>query len=378
LHIALVHPYSWPEVRRGGERYLADEAWYLAGAGHRVEVVTGTAGPPSREEVDGVLYRRLHHLGRPRLAARGIGTEETFGMRALPGLLRRRYDVVHAYTPTAALAARAAGHRVLYTVLGHPSAGQLEGRPAYRRLFQAAVRGATVTAALSRASADATEATFGRKAEVLSPGVRLAAFPPRLAARVGEARVLFSAFSGDRRKRVDVALEALIELRRLRPDARLQLSGAGDFRWAHDALAGRLGVATAAAAIGATDDLGPGSLDAVPERYRQATVTVLPARDEAFGLALVESLASGTPVVSSDSGGMPEIAGHPAVGRVFPEGDARALAAALAEAIELAAAPATPARCAERAGLWGWLESVGPAHEALLGELAASGQRPPR
>src|SRR5207253_2517602 len=28
LRVALVHPYSWPDVRRGGERYLADLAWY--------------------------------------------------------------------------------------------------------------------------------------------------------------------------------------------------------------------------------------------------------------------------------------------------------------------------------------------------------------
>ena len=42
-----------------------------------------TRGPASTERVDGVLYRRLPHLDLPRLAGRGLGTEETFGGRAL-------------------------------------------------------------------------------------------------------------------------------------------------------------------------------------------------------------------------------------------------------------------------------------------------------
>ena len=45
MYVALVHPYSWPEVKRGGERYLADIAWYLGEAGHTVDVITGTSGP---------------------------------------------------------------------------------------------------------------------------------------------------------------------------------------------------------------------------------------------------------------------------------------------------------------------------------------------
>ena len=43
VRIALLSPYVWPEVRRGGERYLDDLAWYFRGAGHDVDVITGTA-----------------------------------------------------------------------------------------------------------------------------------------------------------------------------------------------------------------------------------------------------------------------------------------------------------------------------------------------
>jgi glycosyltransferase involved in cell wall biosynthesis len=92
---------------------------------------------------------------------------------------------------------------------------------------------------------------------------------------------------------------------------------------------------------------------------------VLPSGWEAFGLVLVESLASGTPVVSTDAGGMREIVTDPAVGRLVPHRDHEALAAAIAQVAALAADPATPARCAAHARRWGWTEAVGPAHEAL-------------
>ena len=41
LRVALVHPYVWPEVRRGGERYVEDIAVFLANHNVSVEIVTG-------------------------------------------------------------------------------------------------------------------------------------------------------------------------------------------------------------------------------------------------------------------------------------------------------------------------------------------------
>src|SRR5258708_1559062 len=47
--------------------------------------------------------------------------------------------------------------------------------------------------------------------------------------------------------------------------------------------------------------------------YGEAWVSALPAVDEAFGLALVESLACGTPVVGYAQGGIPEILDRPGI-----------------------------------------------------------------
>src|SRR4051812_17280846 len=113
MRIALVHPFSWPEVRRGGERYLDDLAGYLAAAGHDVDVVTGSDGAGTTRGNPAFVRRR--HLDVSLLRRRGLGSAETFALVALPQLLRRRYDVVHALMPTAALAARLARQRTVYT-----------------------------------------------------------------------------------------------------------------------------------------------------------------------------------------------------------------------------------------------------------------------
>jgi glycosyltransferase involved in cell wall biosynthesis len=369
LRVALVHPFSWPEVRRGGERYLDDLGGYLAGRGHRVEVITGTDGPSTTEaRRDGVVVRRLHHrLGR-RLERMDVSKADAFGAVALPRLLIGRYDVVHALTPSPALAARATRNRTVFTILGHPTADQLGVRRFDERIFHAALRRSDEVVALSEASAAAAQEVFGKPVGVLPPGVRLERFPLEPEPRTGPPRVLFSAASDDPRKRLDLVLEAFAGLLQRRPDARLLLSGSGDPTWAIDRIAsGREAVAAA------VDRLGAGGLDDVPSRYRAATVTVLPSRYEAFGLALVESLSSGTPVVCTQDGGMPEIVDDRRVGRVVPRDDPAALATALDEAIDLAADPATPARCAAHAQRWGWQE-IGPRHEEVYRSVLA-GQR---
>jgi glycosyltransferase involved in cell wall biosynthesis len=104
-------------------------------------------------------------------------------------------------------------------------------------------------------------------------------------------------------------------------------------------------------------------------------VTVLPAEHEAFGLALVESLASGTPAVCTPAGGMPELIDD-TVGCVASGSTPTALGQALCEAVNLAADPKTPTRCVERASRWDWESAVGPAHENVYADLVA--RRPVR
>jgi phosphatidylinositol alpha-mannosyltransferase len=347
VRIALAHPYTWPGVRRGGERYLADLAWWLQQAGHEVDVVTGSG-------------RRLWR----RAARGGLSPVDTFGLSAWAPLARGRHDVVHALVPSAALAARLAGRPTVYTHLGLPTAEHFGRRPQDRRLFTLAVQRSTAVTALSQAAADALRSLVPAQVRVLPPGVRREAFPADLRPRTGPPRLLFPADASDPRKGLATVLAALDLLLDRRPDARLLLAGPGDPSAALAAASER--------ARAATDVAGVGELADLPGRYRAATVTVLPSRYEAFGLVLVESLASGTPAVATAEGGPVEILDDPLTGRTAAPADPASLAAALDAAVALAADPQTPGRCAEHARRYDW-QVVGPAHEALYAHAARRG-----
>jgi glycosyltransferase involved in cell wall biosynthesis len=72
-------------------------------------------------------------------------------------------------------------------------------------------------------------------------------------------------------------------------------------------------------------------------RFRQyvaaADISVVPSRLEPQGLVVLESLAMGTPVIGSHTGGIPDMV-TPDVGYLFPPGDPVALAACLRDAFE--------------------------------------------
>ncbi|MEA3212762.1 MAG: hypothetical protein QOE70_5819 [Chthoniobacter sp.] len=93
--------------------------------------------------------------------------------------------------------------------------------------------------------------------------------------------------------------------------------------------------------------LGDQPSAALPAIMSALDVLLLPSRTvptwrEQFGRVIIEAQACATPVIGSDSGAIPEVIGK--AGCVFPEGDARALAAAVEK---LRASPAECRRLGE-------------------------------
>lgn len=117
------------------------------------------------------------------------------------------------------------------------------------------------------------------------------------------------------RKGVGDLLAALDEARRENPELHLVLAGPAGWGALPDLDAAHVHW------LGSVEDA---TLDHL---YRHALGLVLPSRDEGFGLPLIEAMARGCPVISSDAACLPEIVGD--AGEVVPLGDLEALAGAI-------------------------------------------------
>ncbi|HKA27074.1 MAG TPA: glycosyltransferase family 1 protein [Gaiellaceae bacterium] len=73
------------------------------------------------------------------------------------------------------------------------------------------------------------------------------------------------------------------------------------------------------------------SQDELASLYRGAACLIFPSRYEGFGLPALEAMASGTPVVATSAGALPEVAGDAAI--LVPERDPVALAGGIERAL---------------------------------------------
>jgi glycosyltransferase involved in cell wall biosynthesis len=78
----------------------------------------------------------------------------------------------------------------------------------------------------------------------------------------------------------------------------------------------------------------------MPKAYAAADVLILPSEQETWGLVANEALACGLPVVLSEAvGSAPDLAGDGSAGRVFPVGNVKALAEAIADLFDCPPSP---------------------------------------
>jgi len=115
------------------------------------------------------------------------------------------------------------------------------------------------------------------------------------------------------------------------------------------ALAAELGVDDAVTWVGGVP------LTETVNFYRAADVFAYPSFNETFGLPILEAMASGCPVVTSDLTSMPETAGDAAL--LIDPGDPEALAAAIVEACGNRSAELRQ-RGLERAGQFTWARTA--------------------
>ena len=325
----------WPPDVGGPASHAPEVARFLVAHGHDVDVViTASEAPPREAYPIHFTSRRipvgLRHLHSVLLIARharhvdAVYSTGMFGRSGIGSAIARRPIVI-----------------------------KLTGDPAFERLrargvvdgdvdeFQRADGGPTTRglrylrdAVMRRAAHVFTPSSYLRdlvvswgvdpsKVSVMpnpAPDTRPSGSRDELRERFGlEGNTLVFAGRLTAQKSLALLLEAVAQI----DDVSLAIAGAGDERAAVVAEISRLGLG------GRVRLLGSLPRDSVIDLFGAADATVLSSSWENFPHTVVESLAVGTPVISTRVGGVAEIVVDGQNGLLVPVGDAPALAAAI-------------------------------------------------
>jgi len=329
----ILHLYkAYPPIKGGIENTVELLAEAQAAAGHDVTVLVSSGGPrPHTESLSGVRVIR---------AARLLELASTPLSPALPlHLLRRRADIAHVHSPfPPAEVANLLCGRARRTVITYHSDVVRQRRllrlyaPLFRFVLRRADRIFPTSEPYLQRSPFLRE--VADRCQVIPLGIRLAPFHAPDATQATRLRLEWSSsaegasrpvvlFVGRLRayKGLPYLLRAMCHL-----EANLAIVGDGPEYRSLRAEARALGVADRVHFAGHLPD------EELPAAYQAADVFALPSHlpSEAFGLVMVEAMASGLPVVCTELGtGTSVVNRHQETGLVVPPANPEALAAAL-------------------------------------------------
>lgn len=207
----------------------------------------------------------------------------------------------------------------------------------YRVLMRAAAGFALRQADALRGISQATAAQLARRA----PGRPMVIFPAwtdiapfievgAAADRPAASHVLFAGVLVPR-KGIDLLIAAFADIARDHPQARLLIVGRPENRAYAAALSDQVrrleleGLVTFVPEVPQPD---------LARRMGEACVVVLPSLSEGLGRVVLEAMATGTPVIGSRTGGIPDLVEDGMTGFLVPPGDAAALGERLRWALE--------------------------------------------
>lgn len=271
------------------ERYRV-EAAFVDHAGPLVDQLTAL-GVPSREAI---FRGKVDVLGALRVAAGVRGARPAIVQLHVGG--RSRVWLVRAIS-----AAKLVAHV-------HGTHGE-DGKPVPLEEVLGKVDAVVAT---STAVAEAVE----QAATVVYPGVEVPAEAG--ISSPGREPIIGIAARLEPIKGLSTLIEAAAALRQRHPTLRVEVAGTGSCEPALRDLTRDLDMDEAVRFLGWRRDV-----EALHRRWR---VFVLPSVYEGFGIGVLEAMASGIPVVASNTGGLPELVDHDRTGFLFPAGDVAALA----------------------------------------------------
>ncbi|HOV01705.1 MAG TPA: glycosyltransferase family 4 protein, partial [Dermatophilaceae bacterium] len=326
----------------GVEEHVRQVALALRAQGHDVVVWTVDRGEHlGVQTVDGVLVR---YLPTPLPSATPTGVARF--ARVAPAawhawreaLRADRPQVlhVHCFGPNGVYAAALARTTRIPLVVTSHGETTADDHDAYgrswllRTTLTRAVRRAVCTTAPSQAVLADLRERFGLEGgsvvpNAVSDAASLGSDSPMavVEATADTSPVIVAVGRLERNKGFDLLVQALPSIRAQVPAARLRLGGAGSQEAALAAQAEGLGLASVVTLLG---QLTPSQVAA---ELAAADVVVVPSRQEAFGIVLLEAWRAGTALVAPNHGGPAEVVRDGTDGLLVDPTDGPALATAI-------------------------------------------------
>jgi len=326
VKIGIVCPYTW-DVPGGVQVHVRDLAEALLEAGHQVSVITpvddARSLPPYAVDA-GRAVPVPYNGSVARLLAGPVSAA-----RVRRWLREHDFDVLHVHEPTAPsislLAVMLADGPIVATF--HTANPRSKILTAASGALQPSMEKIRARIAVSEAARRTIVEHLGADGVLIPNGVSVRAFRdarPLAAAARARDTVAFLGRIDEPRKGLPVLLAALPELVARRPEARLLIAGPGDAAAVlHRVPAGLRDRVELLGKVPEADKAGV---------FASAAVYCAPnTGQESFGIVLLEAMAAGTPVVASDIDAFRRVLDDGRAGRLFPVGDAPALAGTLAD-----------------------------------------------
>ena len=168
-------------------------------------------------------------------------------------------------------------------------------------------------------------ARFGLTAEVVPNVIDLSRFAPRTAAQAARPAAPHIIVTRNLEPIYDIgtALRALAIVMKTWPAVRMTVAGSGPELDNLGALSRELGVAAQVTFAGRLDN------DRIGELYQTADLFLNSSVVDNMPISILEALASGVPVISTDAGGIPFLVDHEKTALLVSPRDADAMARAL-------------------------------------------------
>jgi len=237
----------------------------------------------------------------------------------------KKYRTVICLSPTDKLIATSLADALKMRVIWmeHLIPGRAIRRNPFRPLL---VRNARMAAVVT-----VSEAAKAALVEVGYPADRIRIIPPSTplpspAPGPNAAQVVGCVARLHAEKGVMTLVDAFTEVAKRVPDAKLEIYGDGPER---DLLERTVAMRKLGGRI-----VFHGWKDSRSGLYRDFRLLAVPSRKESFGMAALEAMAYGLPVVGTEVGGLPEVIEDKVTGLLVPAGDADALAEALIRLLE--------------------------------------------